>query len=33
MQEEELSKVVLEKLHLPIVSTPELSKWKSYQKT
>ena len=30
MQEEELDKVVLEKLHLPIVSTPELSKWKSF---
>ncbi len=32
MQEEELDKVVLEKLHLPIVSTPEFNKWKSFTK-
>jgi len=30
MQEEELDKVVLEKLHLPIKSSPTLDKWKSF---
>ena len=32
MQEEELDKVVLEKLHLPIKSSPSLTKWKSFTK-
>ena len=32
MQEEELDKVVLEKLHLPIKSSPSLTKWKAFTK-